>query len=237
MAKNIIKQITLFTLLCFFNKNAYSGSSYYEGKPAPWVGTDFKGLPCIKRPQSYGPYDYTNEKDRTSKQGGGRDTALSLVEGAHFYPDIENLVKSRYGSFLADFDYTLRAWPNHHRALFSLARFQIEVNKKIRKPETEFSQTECYFQRAINFNPNDAVPYSLYAYLLSKLGKPDEANKYYEAALKVAPNSSKIAYAYSLFLIDTKQYDKALEYAQKAYQNGKPPMGLQNKLKKLGVWK
>ncbi|MBS4052344.1 MAG: tetratricopeptide repeat protein [Methylomonas sp.] len=237
MLRTKIYPLTLLILLYFAENTAMAGSSYYPGKPAPWVGTDFNGLPCIERPQTYGPYDYTNETDRAALKGGGNNTALEIVEAAHFRPESENLIKARYGSFLADYDYTLRAWPNHHRALFSLARFQIEVNKKIRKPEKEFSQTECYFQRAINFNPEDAAARSLYAYLLEKIGKPDEAQKQYEKALEVSPNSSKIAYAYSLFLIEIKQYDKALELAQRAYKNGKPPMGLQNKLKKLGVWK
>lgn len=237
MPKTKVKQLALFTLLEFFQGNAFPGSPYYPGKPAPWVGNDFKGIPCTVRPQTFGPYDYTNDSDKNSLIGGGRDTALTIVDSAHFSPDAENLIKARYGSFLADFDYTLRAWPNHHRALFSLARFQIEVNKKIRKPEKEFTQTECYFQRAINFSPKDAVAYSLYAYFLRYAGKPKEAQKHYEKALELSPDSSKIAYAYSLFLIDDKQYDKALEYAQKAYKNGKPPMGLQNKLKKLGIWR
>lgn len=204
---------------------------------APWVGVDLKGFICTGKAQGYGPFDYTNFHHRNDWVGGGSESALHLVESAHFSPDSENLIKPMGAGFLGDFDYTLRAFPNHHRALLSLVRFQLEVNKKIRKPEKEYSPVECYFQRAIHFSSKDSATYSLYAYFLSKIGEKQKAQEQYEKALTIAPDSSKIEYAYSLLLIDLKQYDKALEYAQKAYQHGKPPLGLQNKLKKLGVWK
>lgn len=225
-----IKQLLLLVLLCLIQKPALS-------KSAPWVGVDLKGYACTGKAQGFGPYDYTNDADKKSFIGGGPDTALTIVERAHFPPDTENLIKAVFNSFLGDFDYTLRAWPNHHRALLSLVRFQLEVNKKIRKPEKAFSAVECYFQRAIHFSSKDAATYSLYAYYLSKIGKYQQAREQYEKALEIDPDSSKIEYAYSLLLIELKQYDTALEYAQKAYQHGKPPMGLKNKLEKLGVWK
>ncbi|TAK65184.1 tetratricopeptide repeat protein [Methylobacter sp.] len=225
-----IKQLLLFILLCFIQKTALS-------KAAPWVGADFKGLACTGKPQGFGPYDYTNPSHKNGKIGGGGDTALSIVERAHFPPDTENLTKSVFGSFLGDFDYTLRAWPNHHRALLSLVRFQLEVNKKIRKPEKPFSSVECYFQRAINFSPNDSATYSLYAYYLTKIGQFQQAQQQYERALKIASNSSKVEYAYALLLIELKQYDHALEHAKRAYQLGSPPLGLKKKLSSLGIWK
>lgn len=224
------KQIFLLIILLLVNNMVFS-------KDAPWVGIDFQGKNCAGLGQGYGPFDYTDPVATKTKQGGGSETALHLVESAHFAPDSENLIKPMGRGFLGDFDYTLRAWPNHHRALLSLVRFQLEVNKKIRNPEKEFSPVECYFQRAIHFSPKDSATYSLYAYYLSKIGKQQQAQEQYEKALTITPDSSKIEYAYSLLLIDLKQYDKALEYAQKAYQHGKPPLGLQNKLKKLGVWK
>ncbi|MCK9606072.1 MAG: tetratricopeptide repeat protein [Methylomonas sp.] len=226
-----LKQIIflIFSCLCV--------QTVFAKKSAPWVGNDLKGYSCAGRGQGFGPYDYTNDADKNNTIGGGTDTALTIVEVAHFTPAIENLVKPRFDSFLADFDYTLRAWPNHHKALLSLVRFTLDVNKKIRKPEKIYTPVECYFQRAIHFSPNDAATYSLYAYYLRKIGEHEQAQKLYEKALEIHPGSSKIEYTYSLFLIELKQYEKALEYAQKAYQHGNPPPGLKNKLIKLNVWK
>ncbi len=223
-------KILLFISLILTSKLAFS-------TPAPWVGNDLKDHPCVGGDQGFGPYDYTNTNHKSIKIGGGGDTALTIVERWHFPPNSEHLIKPVAGSFAGDLDYTLRAWPNHHRALLTLTRYQIMMNKGVMKREELKSPVECYFQRAIHFSPKDAGTYSLYANYLSKIGKTEMAKTWFEKALEVTPESAKIEYAYSLFLIDQKQYDLALEFAQKAYQHGKPPMGLQNKLKKLGVWK
>ncbi len=206
-------------------------------KSAPWVGMDFNNHPCQGSGQGFGPYDYTNSSHKSEKIGGGNDTALTIVDRNHFSPETEAFFKPMTGSFSHDIDYTLRAWPNHHRALLTITRYQIMINKGALHGEALKSPVECYFQRAINFSPNDSGAHSLYANYLSKMGKTEKAKEWYEKALEISPNSSKIAYAYSLFLIDQKQYDTALEYAHKAYQNGKPPAGLKNKLKQLGAWK
>jgi tetratricopeptide (TPR) repeat protein len=204
---------------------------------APWVGTTLNGNPCTGNDQGFGPYDYTNLAHKTDKIGGGGDTALGIVERAHFKPSTENLLKSKFGSFLADFDYTLRAWPNHHKALLSLVRFDLEVRNKIRKPEVIITPVECYFKRAINFSPKDWVTYSIYGHYLRKIGELEKSKSIFENALMIKPGESKLEYSYSLLLIDMKDYEKALEHAKKAYESGNPPDGLKKTLTKLGVWK
>lgn len=203
---------------------------------APWVGTDFEGLNCKGVEQGFGPYDYTSAQDRNYRPGGG-DTNQELVEGAHFRPESENLIKARFGSFLGDYQYTLMAFPNHHRALLSLVRFDLEVRNKIRKPEPKETEVECWFQRGINFSPNDWVTYSIYGHYLRKIGQYEKAKSAYEAALKIKPDESKLEYSYGLLLTEMKLYEQAVEHAKKAYELGKPPKGLRDKLTKLGVWK
>lgn len=198
---------------------------------APWVGNTLNGLPCVHG-QGYGPFDY-------SKRHSIKAEHLNLVEGAHFQPDVENLVEGPHrssGSPWPDLDYTLRAWPNHHRALLTMIRFQEQVNRKITKHKPKLP-AECYLQRAIHFSPEDPVPYSLYGYYLRKLGRLEDANKYYLKAAELDPEDAKLAYSYSLLLIDMKKYDEALKYGQLAYKLGNPPVSLKNKLIKLGVWK
>jgi hypothetical protein len=217
-------------LLLFFFLVFQINNTLAEIASTPWVGIDLKGFPCKGPRENYGPFDYTQQKSIFH----GR---LDIVEHAHFTPDVENLIGGVTGSIAGDLEYTLRAWPNHHRALLTLIRYQLKVNDKIATENQLKTPPECYFQRALNFSPKDGTTASLYGYYLRKIGHLEEAAKAYEKALKLDPGNTKIEYAYSLLLIDLKQYDNALVQAKKAYQHGKPPNGLKNKLIKLGVWK
>jgi len=224
----ITKQIILLALLCLIQKPALS-------KSAPWVSVDLKGLNCSGKAQGFGPYDYTSKVDKNTIMGGSSNV-LNLVERAHFTEEVEGLIKGHSGTLEEDLDYTLRAWPNHHRVLLSIIRFQIEVQNKIRTGKL-LTPVECYLQRAIHFSPNDAVSYSLYGHFLRKMGHLEESAKKYEKALEIAPGNSKFAYSYGLLLIDLKRYEEAVKYAKIAYREGKAPKGLRQILRKLGAWK
>jgi tetratricopeptide (TPR) repeat protein len=200
-----------------------------NAKSAPWVGITLGGGFCTGKGQGFGPYDYRLRASMPEKN-------LGLVERAHFNSNVERLVKGQSGDLIADIDYTLRAWPNHHRALKSIMRYQLELEAKIRKGKKPNTPVECYFQRAINFSPKDVTTLSLYGRFLRKSGHLQKAKQIYQKALKVAPKNRKIAYAYSFLLIDLKEYEEALKYARLVYEKGKAPNKLKNKLKKLGVW-
>lgn len=204
-------------------------STHLYAAKAPWVGADLKGLACSGQGQGYGPYDYTKANERGK---------MPIVEGLHFTPEVENHINGKSGYLETDLDYTLRAIPNHHKALLSVIRYQLKLNKKLlAKPRPLMSPVECYLQRAIHFSPNDTGSVSLYAYYLKEIGQLEKAADLYQKAINIAPKNAKIQYSYGLLLIELKQYDKALEYAEKIYAHGKPPKGLKNKLIKLGVWK
>ncbi len=191
---------------------------------APWVGESLEGFQCRGKRQGYGPHDYSEPEK------------YQLVVGSHFTAKVKNLIGGQRGYLHGDIDYTLRAIPNHHEALLTVIRYEIRRKNKFIKQKLH-SPPECYLQRAINFNKKDSAPYSLYAYYLRKMGKLKAAVKQYKKALEISPDSAKIEYSYSLLLIELKQYDKALEHAQKSYQLGNPPPNLKNKLIKIGVWK
>lgn len=195
---------------------------------APWVGADLNGLPCNGLAQAYGPWDYTKAKERSK---------IPVVEQYHFGPQSEHLIKPMQGDFAGDFDYTLRAVPNHHRALLSLLRYQLELNAKLKNTQKPLSPVECYFQRATHFSPNDSATFSLYAYYLHKIGHNDQALNLYEKAITISPKSMKILYAFGLFLIDINNYDRAVEVATQIYKDKHVPDGLKNKLIKLNLWK
>ncbi|PPD35122.1 MAG: hypothetical protein CTY19_03210 [Methylomonas sp.] len=219
-----MKLTLLYSLLqifiIFYTQSAQSAS-------APWVGNDLNNNACSGGAQGYGPFDYL-QKSHFKKE-------LELVETAHFTYEVENLIKGNAGNLLQDLDYTLRAWPNHHRALLSVIRFQLEVKNKLRSGKLQ-SPAECYIQRALHFSPQDAVNNSLYGHYLHKIGFIEKAIEYYEKALKLDPENAKFSYSYSLLLIDMKRYEDAVKYAKIAYKRRDTPKGLKQKLEKLGVW-
>lgn len=215
-------KLLLFVMLMTFSAQIWATA-------APWVGSTLNDLPCNGGGQAFGPYDYT-------LRGSIDPYNLNIVEGAHLTPDVENLIRGRTSTTPEhDLNYTLRAWPNHHRALLSIIRYQLKIKDKLMPGKLE-TPPECYLQRAIHFSPNDAASYSLFGYYLSKMGQPDRADKMYQKALELNPKSAKSAYSYSLLLIELKRYDEAVKFAKIAYQYGKPPKGLKNKLIKLNLW-
>jgi tetratricopeptide (TPR) repeat protein len=224
----------LKTLICisFLFLSPLAGA--YDNTPpnknaAPWVGSSLKDAPCMGNEQGFGPFDYTRRASIDPYN-------LTIVEHEHFTRDVENLVRDHTSSTPeGDLAYTLTAWPNHHRALLSIIRFQVLIQKKLVRGQL-ITPPECYLQRAIHFSPHDAASYSLYAYYLGKMQRFQDAVKMYEKALTVAPENAKIAYSFSLLLIDLKRYEEAVKYANIAYQDKHAPSGLKQKLEKLGVW-
>jgi tetratricopeptide (TPR) repeat protein len=192
------------------------------GQRAPWVGNNLEGLPCQGRAQGYGPYDYTSPDGKNH---------LNIVEIYHFTSKVEALKSGESGYIHGDLDYTLRAFPNHHRALNAMMRYQEQEQKK---PPTDIPRIECYLQRATHFAPHDPVPFMIYGIYLHKHGRLQQALDQYRQAEKIQPNHPELLYNLGLLFIDLKKPEQAREYARKAYSAGHPLAGLKNKLKQLG---
>ncbi len=179
---------------------------------------------------SYGPYDYTNPYHK--------EKFLPIVESAHFTKNIENLNPTRTdGRRLhlgGEIAYTLRAFPNHHRALLALSKLAIRDKKHTFKG-SRYSVL-CYFDRAVRFKPNDPIVYTLFANHLQKLGKIKLAQQKLGVAEKLDPENANIKYNLGLLYFKTKKYDIAMSYAKEAYGLGFPLPGLRNKLKRVGKW-
>jgi Tfp pilus assembly protein PilF len=162
-----------------------------------------------------------------------------MVEGSHFNRDVENL-KGYYNlerGFRAppgaDINFTLRVFPNHTRALYALARLE---EKEGGRPKGVWWSVPCYFSRAIAFAPDDAGVRVVYGIYLLRRGASDQALKQLEAAHETIGSDPNLNYNLGLAYFDARQYDRALEYAKKAYALGFPLDGLKNKLKKAGKW-
>lgn len=175
---------------------------------------------CGVLDNAYGPFDY---RDPINK----RDN-LPIVERFHFTPDVESLRQGRSGSVIGDLRYTLRAFPNHHRALSAVARYGLAGG---RIPDDDYiPSVDCYFERALAFRPDDAAVHVIYANYLFKRGERDDARKQYEEALRLAPESIEVNYAAGLYFADVGDLERARALAEIAYGNGYPLPGLRNKI-------
>lgn len=188
---------------------------------------------CGTLNNGYGPYDYTNPDHFRNK--------LPIVEGAHFTSGVESLRGSHdkgramtAANVASNLDYTLRAFPNHHRALYAAVRFHLG------KSEHGFVKMrysmDCYFQRAMAFQPADGVVPMIYGIYLFKTGNVEDAQNRFAQAIELAPNSSEVHYNYGLILVDAGDLVKAKQHAERAYELGYPMPGLRNKLKRAGAW-
>lgn len=169
--------------------------------------------------------DYRNSGDRK---------ALELVERYHFTPGVENLISGKSGYLGQDIDYTLRHFPNHHRALMAMAKLALR-EKTPRATNANYS-VECYFDRAIRFKPDDGMVRMIYGIYLSKLGNSDMAIEQLNEALRLQPDNANINYNLGLIYFQKKDYERAKTYAKKAYELGFPLPGLKNKLTAAGKW-
>ena len=176
---------------------------------------------CMPLDNAYGPFDYTNPVHYRDK--------LPIVERAHFTRKVENLKEgqTKGGSLVGDIDYTLRAFPNHHRALYAMMRYQ---EKHPQAPDSPNS-IECYFKRALTFKQDDGVVWMLYGIYNHKEKKYKEALQKYKNAEKLLKNHSGLYYNMGLLYLDMGNIKLAKKYAKKAYDLGYPLPALRDKLK------
>lgn len=175
---------------------------------------------CGTLRNAFGPFDY---RDPTAK-----GEPLHLVEIAHFTSDVENLVRGKSGYLIGDIDYTLRAFPNHHRALNAVSRYELRGSKQWANPDIRSAR--CYFDRAVFFAPTDEVVHMLYANYLTKKGDRAAARQRYEEALRLAPLSTEVNYNAGLFFVSEGDLARARKLAEVAYAGGYPLPGLRKRI-------
>lgn len=181
---------------------------------------------CGDLHNGYGPYDYRKRAEFHEN--------FYLVEMAHFTPDVENGIKGNTGTIGGDLDYTLRAIPNHHRALATLATLALRDHTVqvvgMRYP------VECWFNRALRLTPDDGAVYATYGSYLFSLGKTDKAAELFKQGVSYEPDNPTLNYNLGLIYFKQHDYAKAKTYAKKAYAGGFPLPGLKNKLIEAKQW-
>lgn len=187
---------------------------------------------CGPLENAYGPFDYTNPDHFQNK--------LPIVERQHFSKETEALqgivnkdIGAMYGDrYVVDhLDYTLRAFPNHHRALYTMAQYHIQ--RRNRKMPMRYT-AECYFVRALQFKPADSVVHMIFGLYNYRMGDSALAISEYQKALKLNPESAETHYNLGLAYLNQDRLSEAEEHALRAYQLGFPLPGLKNQLKQRG---
>jgi tetratricopeptide (TPR) repeat protein len=134
-----------------------------------------------------------------------------------------------------DIDFTLRAFPNHPRALMSMAKLSRREGRA--KPLGANYSIECYFERAIRFRPDDPMPYMIAGVHFAQVGQRQTAISYLDRARELSNDDANLHYNLGLGYLDVGLTDKALEHARRAYAAGFPLPGLRDRLRALGAWK
>ncbi len=213
------------TLLCFAMVTAASATFADESM----------SFMCGELANAFGPFDYRSEVGKTVGSDGGHSN-IQLVEGAHFTPEVEALVRGKTSTTAGhDIDYTLRAFPNHHRAL--LAMMNLSFKEKKTKPVGSRYSIDCWFERGARWRPDDAVVKMLWGIYKLKTGRQQEAVDLFQQAEKAETEDPNLYYNLGLAYFELKRYDDALRYAHKAYALNYPLPGLREKLKRAGAWR
>jgi tetratricopeptide (TPR) repeat protein len=202
----------------------------------------------------FGPYDYYRAPTKPVN-------AIALVEHAHMGFVIADQLRTKdYCGYFGSLRYTLRAFPNHPRALKLMVAFldmhppcnlqpsgrRQAINDlvvELSERRWDAGTADSYFYRALNFMtedtrviPKHAETHVLYGDWLRQKGRRDEAMKQYQAARTLDPRSSAAHYGLGMLDLEKNDLPSAVAHAGKAYSLGKPPGDLRDRLISAGAW-
>jgi tetratricopeptide (TPR) repeat protein len=179
---------------------------------------------CGDLSNAFGPFDYRTARDADKK----------IVELHHFNNNVESLTRGVTDYIGADLDYTLRVFPNHVRALWTLSRLSRQENKE--QPQGTRWTVDCYFERAIRFQPDDGEVRMVYGLHLLKIGDKTASSRELEKAAELSKGNAQVHYNLGLAYFELGNYEQAMAQAKLAYALQFPLPGLRDKLKRAGKW-
>lgn len=171
-----------------------------------------------------GPWDY-----RTAPQDD-----KNLVEGAHFLPVTEALIRGKSGNVGQELQYTLQAFPNHHRAINAAVRWSIKMRSPV--PLGMKYPIECYFERALRWRSDDLIVRMMYAQWLHENKRTPEALWQLDFTSKKAVDAFT-HYNLGLLYLEFGEFDLALAQAHRAMADGFPRPELRQRLEAAGRWR
>ena len=200
--------------------------------------TDAQPLPaqCGSLANAFGPYDYRVDRYVPQALYPTHESLLNIVERAHFAPQVENLIRGQTNSTPhGDLNYTLRVFPNHHRALVSVSNLALKENN--RQGAIATYTIDCWFLRGINFRPDDILVRMIYANYLIRATDVDAAEQQLSAVAKSSPDGAFTHRNLGLLYFEAKSYEKALHHAHMARQLGLRIDSLTERLQSVGQWR
>ncbi len=198
----------------------------------------------ITNAEQFGPFDYYSPPKGT----------LSVVERVHFAAQTtQYAAKGNWCAYWDDLDYTLRAFPNHPRALVAMATYldshpacfdeKLKTKQSASDTLNEIESgawrernADYYFTEGIAFRPKRAETRMLYADYLKKHSRREDALRQYKEAETANPNSAPLHYELGQLYLDTGQSQLALKHARRAYQLGATQPDLKRKLIEAKLW-
>ncbi len=178
---------------------------------------------CGSLSNAYGPYNYRTQFEQ-----------LKVVEAFHFNSDVANLRRGMTGTIGSDLDYTLRASPNHIKALIAMVRLG-ELHKTDTPSGSRYS-VECWLERGVRFSPEDNMVRMIFADYLAKRNRKAEALQQIDKVIENGVDSPLSHYNLGMLLADIGEYERALEQAHIAIELGVQQTSLREKLKAAGKW-
>src|SRR5207248_1557456 len=115
-----------------------------------------------------------------------------IVEDHHFTPEVELLRSGVSSAIGGDIDYTLRAIPNHPRALMAMVR--LGQRDKTSRPKGAHFTVECYIDRAIRYQPDDMNVREIRGIYRSMVGDHAAAVTDFEAVVQQQPANGNAHY-------------------------------------------
>jgi tetratricopeptide (TPR) repeat protein len=179
---------------------------------------------CGDLRNGHGPFDYRVATMEERK----------LVEDWHFNSNIQRYIARPTNTLGGDVDYTLRAFPNNHRAL--LFMMNLSVREKLEKPRGARYTVACYFDRAIRFRPDDGQVRMLHGLYLLRRGDKARAIGELKLAAELTGEDPNVFYNLGLAYFEIGDFEKSLRFAKKAYALGFPLKGLKNMLIRANKW-
>jgi tetratricopeptide (TPR) repeat protein len=136
-----------------------------------------------------------------------------------------------YGYALQDFEFILRYFPNHPRALALISELCDVKWQDLR------CDSKTWFKKAIEVNPRASQTFLINGVHLHRLKQLPQAVESYKRAIELDPSSGNAHYNLALIYLEQGQYEPANRHAQFAYALGMPFPGLRDKLTKAQQWK
>ncbi len=182
------------------------------------------GGACGSLENAFGPYDYRKIPP----------TALDLVNRGHFTLPVQMLQHGQSTYIGGDLDYALRAIPNYPAVLLAMVREA--QRERTDQPRGARYGLRCWFDRAVQFVPDDPMVRVLYANYLAKKGEQAKALEELRVAEGVATDDANLQYNFGLAYFRLREYAPAFLHAKKAYALGFPLPGLRDMLVAVGKW-